>query len=125
MKVLRWSNESFRPSNDWSCKGRNFEGIGHSRTAVVKDESVLRTILSKLRSIFSHIALLSSSNYLLIFLRRFKFAPSGVMGHRWSFLLWLSPSSSQLVPERLSSCYSHNLISWFCLVSFSMQAVSV
>ena len=125
LKVVMWSSRSFRPSNDLSYGRRNFEGIGHSRTLVIKGESILLTILFKFRSIFSLIALLSSSISLLISFKRSEFAPSGVFGCRWSFLLWLSSSSFRLVPEPLSSCWSCNLISWFCLVSSSTLAVSV
>lgn len=59
-KVLRWFKRSFRPSN-YSSYGRwNFKGIGHSGTADVKGESVLLTILSRLRYVFSCIALPST-----------------------------------------------------------------
>ena len=125
LKVVMWSSGSFRPSNDLSCGRWNFEGTGHSSTLVMKGESVLLTIPSKFRSVFSLITLLSSSISLLISLRRSEFASSRVFGRQWSFLLWLSSSSFQLVPERLSSCWSCNLISWFCLVHFSMLAMSV
>ena len=121
LKVLRLSRGSFKLSNDLSCGRRKFEGIGHSKTIVVKGEFILLTILSKLWSVFSLIALLSSS----ISLRRSKFAPSGVVSCQWSFLFWMSPLSFWLVPERLSPCWSYNLISWFCLVSSSMLVVRV
>ena len=124
MKVLRWSNESFRPSNDWSCKGRNFEGIGHSRIAMMKGEFVFLTIRSKLRYVFSLIALSSSISF-LISLRRSELSSCGMAGRRCSSLLWLSPSSSRLVLDRSSSYCSHNLISWFCRVSSSTLSVSV
>ena len=124
LKVLRWSRGFFKSSNDSSYGRRNFEGTRHSKTIVVNDEFVLLTIPSKLQSVFSLIALLNSSISLLISLRRSEFAPSGVDGCRWSFLLWLSPSSFQLVLERLS-CWSCNLISWFCLVSSSTLVMSV
>ena len=114
-----------QPSNDSSCGRWNFEGIRHSRTLVVKGEFVLLTIPSKFQSVFSLITLLSLSISLLISLRRSEFASSGVFGRRWSFLLWLSSSSFWLVPERLSSNWSCNLISWFCLVSSSTLAMSV
>ena len=125
LKVMRWSKGSFSPSNGLSCGKRNFKGIGHSRTAVVKGESVLLTVWSKLRSVFSLIALLSSSISFLISRRRSERAPFGVTGRWRSSFLWLSPLSSRLVSKWLSSCCSHNLISWFCLVSSSMLAVSV
>ena len=125
LKVVMWSSGSFRPSNDLSYGRWNFEGIGHSSTLVMKGESVLLTIPSKFRSVFSLITLFSSSISLLISLRRSEFASSGVFGRQWSFLLWLSSLSFQLVPERLSSYWSCNLISWFCLVHFSTLAMSV
>ena len=125
LKVVMWSSGSFKPSNDLSCGRWNFEGIGHSSTLVMKGESVLLTIPSKFWSVFSLITLLSSSISLLISLRRSEFASSRVFGRQSSFLLWLPSSSFQLVPERLSSCWSCNLISWFCLVHFSTLAMSV
>ena len=57
----------------------------------------------------------------LISLWRSELTPFGVPGR----LFWLSPSSSQLVSERLSSCWSCSLISWFCLVSSFTLATSV
>ena len=125
LKVLRWSKGSFNPSNGSSCGRWNFEGTGHSKTTVVKGEFVLLTIRSKFRSICSFIVLLSSSISFLISLRRSKLGSCGVAGHWCSSLHWLSPSSSQLVPDRFSSCCSRNLISWFCRVSSSTLAVSV
>ena len=98
-----------------------FEGIGHTKTAMVKGESVLLTILSKLWFVFSLIAFLNSALSFLISLRRFEFTPSGVLGH----LFWTSLSLSRLVFKRLSSCCSRCLISWFCLVSSSTVAASV
>ena len=121
LKMLRWSKGSFNPSNGLSCGRRNFEGIGHSRTTMVKGDSVLLTILSRLWSVFSLIAFLSSSISFLISLRRSELAPSRVL----SRFFWLFLSSSQLVSERLSSYCSCSLISWFCLVSFSTVAASV
>ena len=125
LKVLRWSRGSFSLSNGSSWSRQNFGNIGHSRTAVVKGESVFLTILSRLWFVFYLIALLSSSISFLISLRRSKLSPFGVTGLWRSFLLWLSPSSSRLVPNRFSSCCSYNLISWFCLVSSPTLAVSV
>ena len=98
---------------------------GHSKTAVVKGESVFLTIRSKLRSVFSLIAFLNSSISFRISLRRSELGSCQVAGRRCSSLLWLSPSSSQLVPDRFSSYCSHNLISWFCRLSSSMLTVSV
>ena len=115
LKVLRWSKGSFSPLNGSSCGRRNFEGIGHSKIAIVNGEFVLLTILSRLRSIFSSIALLSSSISFLISLRRSNLAPSRVAGRRWSFLLWLSPLSSWLVqndyPLVIAAALSPNSIS--------------
>ena len=125
LKVLRWSKGSFSPSNGLSYGKRNFKGIGHSRIAVVKGESVLLTIQSRLRSVFSLIAFLNSSISFLISQKRFELAPFGVTGRRRSSFLWLSPLSSRLVSKWLSSCCSHSLISWFYLVSSSMLAMSV
>ena len=121
LKVLRWSKGSFNPSNGSSCGRRNFDGTEHSRTAMVKGESLLLTILSKLQSVFSLIAFLNSSISFLISLRRSDLTPFGVLGR----FFWLFLSSSQLVSERLSSYCSCSLISWFCLVSFSTVAASV
>ena len=96
---------------------------------MVKGESILLTIPSRLQFVFSFIAFLSSSISLLISLRRSKFASSKVFNRQWSSLLWLSPSSFRFIPilvgERFSSCCNYNLISWFCLVSSSTLAVSV
>ena len=92
---------------------------------MVKGESVLLTIRSKLRSVFSLIALLNSSISFLISLRRFELGSYGVVGRRCSSLLWLSASSSWLVLDQFSSCCNRNLISWFFQVSSSMLAVSV
>ena len=47
LKVVIWSNRSLKPSNDSCCRRRNFGGIWHSRTFMVKGESVLLTIPSK------------------------------------------------------------------------------
>ena len=88
---------------------------------MVKSESVLLTILSRLWFVFSLIAFFSSSISFRISLRRFELAPSGVPGH----LFQLSLSSSQLVSKRLSFYCSHSLIFWFCLVSSSTVAVSI
>ena len=125
LKVLRWSRGSFSPLNGLSWRRKNFDDIGHSRTAVMKGESILLTILSRLWSVFSLIALLSSSISFLISQRRSELILSGVVARWQSLLLWLSPSSSWLVLERLSSCWSRSLISWFCLVSSSTLAVIV
>ena len=125
LKVLRWSRGSFNPSNGLSYGRRNFEGTGHSRTAMMKGEFVFLAILSRLRSIFSLIAFCNSSISFLISLRRFELNPFGVTGRWRSYLLWLSPSSSRLVSKWLSSCCSCSLISWFCLVSSSTLAASV
>ena len=129
LKVVIWSSGSFKPLNDSSCGRRNFGSIGHSRTFVVKGEFVLLTIPPRFQSVFSLIVFLSSTISLLISLRRSKFASSEVFGRQWSSLLWLSPSSSRLVPvlvgERFSSCCNCNLISWFCLGSSSTLAMSV
>ena len=83
LKVVMWSSKSFRPSNNSSCGRQNFRGIGHSRTFVVKGESILLTIPSILQSIFSLTTFLSSSISLLISLRRSKFASSEVFNCRW------------------------------------------
>ena len=125
LKVLKWSKGSFNSSNGSSCGRRIFEGIGHSRIAMMKGEFVFLTIRSKLQYVFSLIALLSSSISFLISLRRSELGSCGVASRRCSSLLWLSPSSSQLVLDRSSSYCSHNLISWFCRVSSSTLFVSV
>ena len=99
LKVLRWSSGSFNSLNGSSWVRQNFEGTGHSWTTKVNGESVFLTILSRLWSVFPLIAFLNSSIAFLISLKRSKFAPSRVLGH----LLWLSPLSSWLVSEWLSS----------------------
>ena len=99
LKMLRWSKGFFSSSNDLSWGRWNFDGIGHSRTAIVKGESVLLTILSGLQSVFSLIALLSSSISFLISRKRSELALSGVATRQQSFLLWLSSLLSQLVLE--------------------------
>ena len=82
LKVVIWSNGSFKPLN-YSSYGRwNFRGKGHSRTFVVKGESVLRTIPSRFRSVFSLIEFLSLSISFLISLRSSEFASSEEFGRR-------------------------------------------
>ena len=125
LKVLRWSKGSFNLPNGSSYGRQNFEGTGHSKIAIVKGESFFLTIRSRIQSVFSFIALLSLSISFLISLRRSKLSSCGVVGHQCLFFLWLSPSSSRLVLDQFSFCYSRNLISWFCRVSSSMLAVSV
>ena len=125
LKVLRWSRGSLSPSNGSSWRRQNFDGTGHSRTAVVNGESVVLTILSRPQSVFPLMAFLSSSISFLISQRRSELSPSRVAGLQWSLLLWLSLSSSWLVLDRFSSYWSRNLISWFCLLSSSTLAVSV
>ena len=66
---------------------------------MVKGESILLTILSRLRFVFSLIAFFSSSIVFLISLRRSKLAPSKVPNH----LFWLSPSDCLLVIVATSS----------------------
>ena len=125
LKVLRWSKGSLSPLNGSNWGSRNFDGTRHSRTTAVKGESVVLTILSKLRSVFLLMVFLNSSISFFISWRRFELGPSRVVGLRRSFLLWLSPSFSWLILDRFSSCWSPNLISWFCLMSSSTLAVSV
>ena len=124
-----WSNGSFRPLNDSSCGRQNFRDQGHSRTFAVKGKSVILTIPSKFRSVFSLIAFLSSSISFLISLRRPEFTSSEEFNHQLSSLLWLSSSLFLLVPtlvgEQFSSCCSCSLISWFYLVSSSTLAIGV
>ena len=108
LKVLRWSNGSLSPLNYSSWGRRNFDDTGHYRTAAIKGESVVLTILSRLQSVFPLMAFLSSSISFLISRKRSEFCSSGP---RWSLLLWLSPSSSWLTLDRFSSCWSHSLIS--------------
>ena len=97
LKVLRWSKGSFIPLNGLSCGRQNFDDTGHSGTANMKGESVVLTILSRLRFVFPLMTFLSLSISFLISRRRSKLGPSGVASLRWSLLLWLSPSSSRLV----------------------------
>ena len=52
LKVLRWSKRSLSSSNGSSWGRRNFDGNGHSRIAAVKGESIVLTILSRLRPVF-------------------------------------------------------------------------
>ena len=115
LKVMIWSNGSFRPLNDSSCGRQNFRDQGHSRTFAVKGKSVILTIPSKFRSVFSLIAFLSSSISFLISLRRPEFTSSEEFSHQLSSLLWLSSSLFLLVPtlmgEQFSSCCSCSLIS--------------
>ena len=125
LKVLRWSLGSLSPSNGSSWGRQNLEGTGHSRTAVVKGESMALTILSTLRSVYSFRALLSSSISFLTSCSKFEFCSSGVVGLRWALLLWLSPSSFELPLDSCWTCWTcwiRNFISWFCLVSSSMMA---
>ena len=124
LKVLRWSWGSLSPSNGLSWGNRNFDGIGHSKTAVVKGELVALTSLSTFRSVFSLIALLNSSISFLISRRKPEFWSSREIGLWQSLFLWLSSSSSGFPLDRFSSCWSHSFISWFCLVSSSMVAAS-
>lgn len=74
LKVVIWSNRSFRPSNDSSYRRQNFRGRRHSRTFLVKGEFVLQTIPFRFRSVFSLIAFLNSSVSLLMPLRRSELA---------------------------------------------------
>ena len=111
LKVLRWSWGSLNSSNGLSWGNRNFDNTGHSRTIVVKGKSVALTILSRLRSVFSLMAFLSSSISFLISQRSSEFCSSGVVGPRRSLLLWLSLSSSWLALDWFSSCWSRSLIS--------------
>ena len=125
LKVLRWSWGSLSPSNGSSWGRWNLEGTGHSRTVVMKGESVALTILSTLRSVFSFRAFLSSSISFLTSPSKSEFCSSGVVGLRWALLLWLSPSSSGLPLDSCWAywtCWSRSFISWFCLVSSSMVA---
>ena len=82
LKVVIWSNGSFRPSNDLSYGRWNFGGMGHSRIFAMKGESVLLTISSKFWFVFSLIVFLNSSISFLISLRRFEFALFEEFG-RW------------------------------------------
>ena len=50
LKVVIWSNGSFRSSNDLSYGRQNFSGSGHSKIFVVKGESVVLTNPTKLLS---------------------------------------------------------------------------
>ena len=93
-------------------------GTGQSWTAMVKGESVFRTILSKLWSVFPLMVIRSLSISFLISLKRSKLASSGVLV-RLLLLSSLSPLSA-----RLLSCSNRCFISWFCLVSSSTMADS-
>ena len=66
LKVLRWSWGSLSPLNSSSWGNLNFDGTRHSRTVVVKGESVALTILSRLQSVFSLMAFLNLSISFLI-----------------------------------------------------------
>ena len=79
LNVFKWSSGSFSPSKGSSWGNRNLEGTGHSWTAMVNGESVFLTILSKLWSVFSLMAFLSSSISFLISRRRSEFISSGVL----------------------------------------------
>ena len=81
-KVVMWSYGSFKPSNDLSCGGQNFGGMGHSRTLVVKGEFVLLTIPSKFQSVFSLITFLNLSISFLISPKRFEFASFEEFNHQ-------------------------------------------
>ena len=70
LKVLKWSWGSLSSLNGSSWGNWNFDGIGHSRTAIVKGESVALTNLPRLRSVFSLMALLNLSISILISRRR-------------------------------------------------------
>lgn len=96
---------------------------------MVKGEYVLLTIPSKFWSVFSLIVFLSLSIPFLMSRWRSKFALSEEFGRQKSSLLWLFSSLFLLVlileGERFSSHWSCSPISWFCLASSSMLAVSV
>ena len=85
-KVLKdsiWSRGSFHPSKDSSCGSRNMGGNGQFGTSVVKGESVLRIIPSRLDVDLSFIAFFSLSISLSI-LRNIssilkEFSPSGIL----------------------------------------------
>lgn len=123
LKVVMWSNGSHRPSNDSSWGRRNFGGKGHSRTLVVKGESVLFTT-SRFLSVFSLIAFLVSSISFHMLLRRLLLAPLEGSVLLKPSLLWLFSLSLFLLTLKFSSCCSCYLISCFCLVSSSILAMS-
>ena len=87
LKVLRWSKGSLSPSNGSSWGRRNFDGMEHSKTAAVRGESVILTILSRFQSVFPLMAFLSSSISFFISQRRSEFSLSEVVGLRRSLLL--------------------------------------
>ena len=110
LKVLRWSWRSLSPLNGSSWGRQNLEGTGHSRTAVVKGESVALIILSTLRFVFSLGAFLSLSTSFLTSWSKFEFCSSEVLGLWWALLLWLSHSSSVLPLDWFPSCWA----CWTC-----------
>ena len=110
LKVLRWSWGSLSPSNGLSWGRWNLKGKGHSKTAIVKGESVAFTILSKLWFVFSFRAFLTSSISFLTYRSKSEFCSSGVVGLWWALLLWLSPSSSELPLVQFPSCWA----CWTC-----------
>ena len=130
LKVVMWSNGSFNPSYDSSCRRRNFGGKGHSRTFNVNGESILFTIPSKFFFFFP--SSLSSSISLIMLLRRsllasldssvllepsFPWLPSGSWASS-SLLLF-----SILHGERFFSCCNCCFISWFWYVSSFTLAI--
>lgn len=125
LKVVMWSKGSLKLSNDSSWGRQKFGGKGYPKTFVVKGESVLLTVPSMFLSVFSLIEFFSSPISFRMLLRRSLLAPlDGSVFLGSSFMLLFS-SSSFLLPSRFSSCYSCNLISWFCLLSSSILVVSV
>ena len=134
LKVLMWSNRSFKSSYNSSCGRRNLGGKGHSTTFFVKGELVLFTIQSRILVVFSFIAFFNSSISFLMLISKSSFAlsnhsillkpslPSLFSGSctTSSFLLFLIH-----LDEWFSSCCSRCLISWFCLVNSSILAVSI
>ena len=130
LKVVMWSNGSFRLSYNPSWGKWNLGGKRHSRTFVVKRELVLFTISSKFLFVFSFMAFFSSSISFLMLLRRSLLTPSdGSILLELSFLLLFSSSlfllTLFLAREWFLSYCNCCLISWFCLVSSSILAVNV
>ena len=106
--VERFKLRQAKFQRHWAFQDRRHEGWIHHL-----DHSIQVSVR------FPLMALLSSSISFLISQRRSELGLLGVATCWRSLLLWLSPLLSQLVPERLSSCWSRSLISWFYLVSSS------
>ena len=89
LKVVMWSNKSFKSSYESSYVRQNFDGKGHSKILVVKGEFVIFTIPSRFLVVFSFVALFSLCISFLTLLRRSSLILSSYSVLPEPSLLWL------------------------------------